>query len=83
MADSIYEIEKLKLRYRTRSFSKVASFTGLRCSYYVIPNQIYQDINVVWKRRTMNRFNGASHIAQRKKAEAVYLPKTKINKKEY
>ncbi len=74
--DSIYEIEKAKnCVIELRSFSKIASFTGLRCSYYVIPNQIYQDINVVWKRRTMNRFNGASYIAQRA-AEAVYLPKT-------
>ena len=63
---SIYEIKGAKeCVIELRSFSKVASFTGLRCSYYVIPDQIYQDINVVWKRRTMNRFNGASYIAQK------------------
>ncbi len=72
----IYEIKGAKeCVIELRSFSKVASFTGLRCSYYVIPDQIYQDINVVWKRRTMNRFNGASYIAQ-KAAEAVYLPES-------
>ncbi|MGI6607722.1 MAG: LL-diaminopimelate aminotransferase [Erysipelotrichaceae bacterium] len=73
---SIYEIEEAKnCVIELRSFSKTASFTGLRCSYYVIPNQISQDINVVWKRRTINRFNGASYIAQ-KAAEAVYLPES-------
>ena len=73
---SIYEIKGSKnCAIELRSFSKSASFTGLRCSYYVIPNQICQDINKIWKRRTMNRFNGASYIAQ-KAAEAVYLPES-------
>lgn len=73
---SIYEIEEAKkCAIELKSFSKTASFTGLRCSYYVIPNQIYKDINVIWKRRTMNRFNGASYIAQ-KAAEAVFLPQS-------
>ncbi len=73
---SAYELKGAKnCVIEMRSFSKTASFTGLRCSYYVIPNQIYQDINIVWQRRTMNRFNGASYVAQ-KAAEAVYLSET-------
>ncbi len=74
--NSIYEIEGAKnCAIEMRSFSKVASFTGLRCSYYVVPEQICKGINVLWKRRTMNRFNGASYVAQ-KAAEAVYLPES-------
>ena len=69
---SIYEIPNArKVAIEFRSFSKCASFTGVRCSYYVIPNEISSNINVLWKKRTINRFNGADYIAQ-KGAEAVY-----------
>ena len=70
---SIYEIEGAKeCAVELRSFSKVASFTGLRCSYYVLPKAIDTKY---WKERTINRFNGASYIAQ-KGAEAVFLPES-------
>lgn len=69
---SIYEIPNAKkVAIEFRSFSKCASFTGVRCSYFVIPKEINNGINELWKRRTINRFNGADYIAQ-KGAEAVY-----------
>jgi len=70
---SIYEIPNAKkVAIEFRSFSKNASFTGVRCSYYIIPNEIEKDINRLWKERTINRFNGADYIAQ-KGAAAYYL----------
>lgn len=74
---SIYEIENSKkVAIEFRSFSKTASFTGVRCSYYVIPNELHKDVNKLWKNRTVNRFNGTDYIAQRG-AEATYLPESK------
>lgn len=62
---SIYEVEGARTcAIELRSFSKHASFTGIRCSYYVIPNELHKDINKFWKLRTINRFNGASYVAQ-------------------
>jgi len=62
---SIYEIKDAdKCAIEMRSFSKHASFTGVRCSYYVIPKGLHEGINKYWKFRTINRFNGASFIAQ-------------------
>lgn len=70
---SIYEVKDAKkVAIEFRSFSKNAGFTGVRCSYYVIPKEIGKDINKLWKKRTINRFNGADYIAQ-KGATAVYL----------
>ena len=70
---SIYEIKGAKkVAIEFRSFSKTASFSGVRCSYYIIPNDIDKNINKLWRKRTINRFNGADYIAQ-KGAEAVYL----------
>ena len=74
---SIYEIDNSKnVAIEFRSFSKTASFTGVRCSYYVIPKEIDKDINKLWKKRTINRFNGADYIAQ-KGAAAIYETKSK------
>lgn len=70
---SIYEIEGAKkVAIEFRSFSKTASFTGVRCSYYIIPNDMDPNINRYWRKRTITRFNGTSYIAQ-KGAEAIYL----------
>ena len=69
---SIYSIEGAKkCAIEMRSFSKNASFSGVRCSYYIIPDELFPDVNSFWKKRTINRFNGADYIAQRG-AEAVY-----------
>lgn len=74
---SIYEINGAKkVAIEFRSFSKLASFTSVRCSYYIIPNEISKDINLIWKKRVINRFNGADYIAQ-KGAEAIYLKESK------
>lgn len=62
---SIYEIKDAKkVAIEFKSFSKYASFTGVRCSYYIIPNEIHEGVNDLWKKRTINRFNGADYIAQ-------------------
>lgn len=79
---SIYEIEGAKeVAIEFRSFSKTAGFTGLRCAYTVIPNELYGidesgnkvQINKLWNRRQTTKFNGASYLSQRA-AEATYSP---------
>ena len=73
---SIYEIkDSKKVAIEFKSFSKNASFTGVRCSYYIIPKEINDNINDIWKKRTINRFNGADYIAQ-KGALASFLPES-------
>ena len=73
---SIYELKNArKVAIEFRSFSKSLSFTGVRCSYYVVPNDIDENINKLWQLRTINRFNGASYIAQ-KGALATYDKET-------
>jgi LL-diaminopimelate aminotransferase len=72
---SIYEIEGSKrCAIEMRSFSKKASFTGLRCSYFILPKEID---TVLFKERTINRFNGASYVAQIG-AIATYLPESRL-----
>jgi len=74
---SIYEIKGAKkCAIEFRSFSKRASFTGLRCSYFILPKDIDKHIIEYWKERTINRFNGASYVAQ-KGAEASYSKEAK------
>lgn len=80
---SIYEIKGAeKCAIELRSFSKKASFTGLRCSYFVLPKYIDKKY---FKERTINRFNGASYIAQKgaiafytKEAQALIKKNIKI-----
>ena len=77
---SIYEIDGAKeVAIEFRSLSKLAGFTGIRCSYVVIPKQlnIYTkqgkeiSLNKIWNRRQSTKFGGVSYITQRA-AEAVY-----------
>lgn len=77
---SIYEIEGAeKVAVEVRSFSKTAGFTGLRCGYTVVPEELtvsYPDgvevkLRKLWLRRQTTKFNGASYIIQRG-AEAIY-----------
>jgi LL-diaminopimelate aminotransferase len=79
---SIYEIEGAKrVAIEFRSFSKTAGFTGLRCGYTVVPEQLEAttsqgekiSLNRLWKRRQSTKFNGTAYIVQRA-AEAVYSP---------
>ncbi|MBP5364394.1 MAG: LL-diaminopimelate aminotransferase [Bacteroidales bacterium] len=74
---SIYEIEGAKeCAIEFRSFSKTAGFTGVRCGYTVVPEELKVDgvsLNALWERRQCCKFNGASYISQRG-AEAVFSP---------
>ncbi|MDR0872411.1 MAG: LL-diaminopimelate aminotransferase [Prevotellaceae bacterium] len=82
---SIYEIKGAKkVAIEVRSFSKTAGFTGLRCSYTVVPKELIAytlmgdkiPLNKLWLRRQTTYFNGSSYVAQRG-AEATYTRKGK------
>ena len=77
---SIYEIEGAKdCAIEFRSFSKNAGFTGTRCAFTVVPQNLTgkakngSDVKIwqLWNRRQCTKFNGVSYIVQRG-AEAVY-----------
>ncbi len=76
---SIYEIEGAKeVAIEFRSFSKTAGFTGLRCSYVVVPQALkitesFQtfSLNELWKRRQDTKYNGVPYPVQCA-AAAVY-----------
>lgn len=79
---SIYEIENAQhCAIEFRSFSKNAGFTGLRCSYTVVPKSLKVrasngemiSLHGLWNRRQSTKFNGTAYIVQRA-AEAVYSP---------
>jgi len=56
------------------SLSKTAGFTGTRCGYTVVPNELERNnasLNKLWLRRQTTKFNGVSYIVQ-KGAEAVF-----------
>ncbi|HIW32503.1 MAG TPA: LL-diaminopimelate aminotransferase [Candidatus Paenibacillus intestinavium] len=83
---SIYEIEGAeKVAIEFRSFSKTAGFTGIRCAYTVVPQQLQGrdvvgnavSVNELWNRRHTTKFNGVSYVTQ-KGAEAIYSPEGKI-----
>ena len=74
---SIYEIEGAKeVAIEFRSYSKLAGFTGVRCSYTVVPKELRienneESLNNLWRRRQSTKFGAASYITQRA-AEAIY-----------
>ncbi len=77
---SIYEIEGAKdVAIEFRSYSKLAGFTGVRCSFTVVPKQLKAytkngeeiSLNGLWRRSQSTRFGAAAYITQRA-AEAVY-----------
>lgn len=50
------------------SFSKSAGFTGLRCSWTVVPKELKcrkSQVSALWKRRQSVKFNGVSYVIQR------------------
>ena len=56
------------------SLSKTAGFTGTRCGYTVIPQELERggrSLNKLWLRRQSTKFNGVPYIVQRG-AEAVF-----------
>ena len=77
---SIYEIEGAReCAIEFRSFSKTAGFTGIRCAYIVIPEELMGKdgkgnsvpVSPLWSRRTNTKFNGISYPVQRG-AAAIY-----------
>ncbi len=77
---SIYEIEGAKeVAIELRSFSKTAGFTGTRCAYTVVPEEVMakdssgkkHPLNPLWLRRQTTKFNGVSYPVQ-KAAAACY-----------
>ena len=79
---SIYECAGAKTcAVEIRSFSKTAGFTGIRCGYTVVPDELTAyaadgtpvPLRPMWTRRQTTKFNGACYVAQRG-AEAVYTP---------
>lgn len=79
---SIYEIEGAKeVAIEVRTFSKSAGFTGMRCSYAVVPHALkitesHQEysLHALWKRRQNTKFGGVPYPVQRA-AEALYSEK--------
>lgn len=65
---TIYQVEgAAECAIEIGSFSKGAGFTGVRCSYSVIPKQLVRDgskLQELWRRRQSARFNGVSYITQ-------------------
>lgn len=77
---SIYEIKGAKeVAIEFRSFSKTAGFTGTRCAFTVVPEEIFGKtsdgkkiaLNPLWNRRQSTKFNGVSYVIQ-KAAAACY-----------
>jgi len=77
---SIYEIEGAKsVAIEFRSFSKTAGFTGTRCAFTVIPDELMaydeagqpHQVKPLWMRRHTTKFNGVSYPVQ-KAAAAIY-----------
>lgn len=77
---SIYEIEGARqVAIEFRSFSKNAGFTGTRCAWTVVPNELMGkdadgeivELHKLWSRRQSTKFNGVPYIIQRG-AAAVY-----------
>lgn len=79
---SIYEVEGAReVAVEFRSFSKDASFAGVRCAYTIVPKELMvtdEDGNKIqllkiWKKFHATTQNGCSYITQRG-AEAVLTP---------
>ncbi|MFT4570060.1 MAG: LL-diaminopimelate aminotransferase [Hyphomicrobiaceae bacterium] len=77
---SIYEIEGAReVAIEFRSFSKTAGFTGTRCAYIVVPDELQGrasdgtkvPLAQLWARRHSTKFNGCSYVVQAG-AAAVY-----------
>ena len=82
---SISELEGARqCTIELRSFSKTAGFTGVRCGYTIIPQELTATtscgekikLNALWNRRQCTKFNGTSYITQRG-AEAIYTSEGK------
>jgi LL-diaminopimelate aminotransferase len=79
---SIYEIPGAReVAIEFRSFSKKAGFTGVRCGFIVVPEELVGEdaegnqvaLQTLWNRRHSTKFNGASYPVQ-VGAAACYTP---------
>lgn len=70
---SIYEIEGAReVAVEFRSLSKTAGFTGTRCAFTVVPQEVKvydrkgaaHSLNSLWLRRQTTKFNGVSYPVQ-------------------
>jgi LL-diaminopimelate aminotransferase len=82
---SIYEVEGAReVALEFRSFSKSVGFTGTRCAFTVVPEEVMGEtaagekvaLNGLWNRRQTTKFNGVSYPVQRA-AAAAYSPEGK------
>lgn len=68
LARSIFEVEGAReCAIEFCSFSKTAGFTGVRCGYTVVPQELTRggaSLNRLWARRQSTKFNGVSYISQ-------------------
>ncbi len=77
---SIYQVPGAKeVAVESRSFSKSAGFTGLRCAYLVVPEEccafdkdgVSHQLKKLWFRRQSTKFNGVSYPVQKAAAAAL------------
>ena len=63
---TIYEVEGAKdCAIEICSLSKTAGFTGTRCGYTIVPEELYNgEMNKFWLRRQTTKFNGTSYVVQ-------------------
>lgn len=77
---SIFEIEGARTcAIEFCSLSKTAGFTGTRCGYTIVPEDLVRDdtqLIKLWLRRQTTKFNGVPYIVQ-KGAAAVFTPEGK------
>ena len=77
LARSIFQIEGARsCAIEFCSFSKMAGFTGTRCGWTVVPEELAGgglSANKMWLRRQTTKFNGVPYIVQRG-AAAVFTP---------
>lgn len=82
---SIFEIPGAKkCAIEFCSLSKTAGFTGTRCGYTVVPQELCFDsmpLGQMWLRRQTTKFNGVSYIVQRG-AAAVFTPEGQAQTRE-
>ena len=72
---SVYEIDGAKrCAIEIRSLSKSAGFTGVRCGWSVVPEELKVNgisLNALWQRRQSTKFNGVSYPVQVAAAAAL------------
>ena len=71
---SIFEIAGAETcAIEINSLSKMAGFTGVRCSWVIVPRALTaegQSLHKLWMRRQTTKYNGTSYIVQRGAAAA-------------